>query len=159
MYIRRTSSVQVSSCHEVVSSVGDPIMDSAVDLFRAGAPVLAVEIDHAAVSSMRPVCPECMELVHLVVRDTTSYFAHQRRTPTSPPCSLRVESGGASLHGGGGAHERLPPTTHFRDSLLAAYSLTEAPDAPAGGADPAEAAALMDGRRRDDPELPGSAEE
>jgi len=143
MYIRRTSSLQVSSYHEVVSSAGDPIMDSAIDLFRAGAPVLAGEIDHAAVSSMRTVCPECMELVHLVVRDTTSFFAHQRRTRTSSPCSLRVESWGSSSHGGGGTHERLPPNTHFQDSLLAAYSLTEAPDAPAGGADPGEAAALM----------------
>jgi hypothetical protein len=117
-------------------------MDQAVDLYRGGIAVLARETDHAAAATMRTACPRCLEPVHLVVRDTTHYFAHPPRSAESPPCPRRVDSGGGSASHGG-SHQPLPPNTSFRDALLAAYSLTGPPPPPSGGADAGEAAAVL----------------
>jgi len=119
-------------------------MNSAIDLFRAGAPVPAGETTHEAVSSMRTVCPQCLERVHLVVRTNTCYFAHEPATADSPTCPLRTESWDESSRAPSHAHEPhepLPPNTRFRDALLAAYALNDPPTSVGAGID--EAVAVM----------------
>jgi hypothetical protein len=121
-------------------------MNSAIDLFRAGVAVLAGQTNHDAVSSMRTVCPECLERVHLVVRTNSCYFAHDPWNADSPACQLRIESDGSPRRPSSEPHqphEPLPPNTRFRDALLAAYSLTEPPETPSVGATIESAAAVM----------------
>ncbi len=85
-----------------------------------------------APGSLRPVCPRCEELVHLVRRLRAPHFSHWPRTPDSPRCTRRVTSGGGESTPsppGPSREERWHESQAFRRALLEAHGLP-APEAP-----------------------------
>jgi hypothetical protein len=104
-------------------------MHTAIDLYRAGLPVSADEMDHLRAAAMRLACPECLERVHFVRRQLHPYFAHHPWENGSPACALRVDSGGAGS-GSASTPEPLPPNTSFQDAFRKAFGLNESPPRP-----------------------------
>ncbi len=100
-----------------------PGMLNAKSLFFGGRLVSANEALDKVVP-LRLVCPRCDELVHLVRRSGSPYFAHWPRTPESPTCGSRTATNG----GGGGSRgpsrdEWRRESEAFRRALLEAHRL------------------------------------
>ncbi len=108
-------------------------MQTALSLFEHKREVFARHLTELAASQLHLICPECLDLVHLVIRSNGSYFAHFPILPKSPPCSLRTESWGDIEDEYSDSRVRtIMQEELFRNAILVIYQIDNLEAVPKG---------------------------